>query len=61
MRHLIGLGSAALAIVVISLFWSYGLDHLNGTVFEELRYVVFAVFAICMLSGLQNLIVRIIH
>jgi F0F1-type ATP synthase membrane subunit a len=59
MRHLIGLALAVLAIVVIALFWSYGLDYLNGTVFEELRYVIFVVFVIGLLSGLQNLIVRI--
>ena len=61
LRHLIGLGLAAFAIMVISLFWNYGLDYLNGTVFEELRYVIFAVLTVGFLSGLQNLFGRIMH
>lgn len=57
-RHFIGLTVSALAIGLIALVWHYGLDYLNGTVFEELRYVIFMVFVIGLLSGLQNLIFR---
>lgn len=60
-RHLIGLVSTMLAIGLIALFWSYGLAYLNGTIFEELRYVIFAVVVVGLLSGLQNLFFRIMH
>jgi hypothetical protein len=60
-HHLIGLAAAALSVGLIVLLWSYGLDYLNGTPFEELRYVIFAVVVVGLLSGLQNIISRITH
>ncbi|MGO8309137.1 hypothetical protein ACC827_02250 [Rhizobium ruizarguesonis] len=54
-RHVIGLVLAVLAIVVVVLIWNFGLHYLVGTIFEELRYVIFAVVVIGLLSGLHNL------
>lgn len=60
-RHFIGLTVTALAIGLIVLVWSYGLDYLNGSIFEELRYVIFIAFVIGLLSGLQNLHFRLME
>jgi hypothetical protein len=57
-RHVIGLILTILAIGLVVLVWNFGLDYLNGTIFEELRYVIFAVLVIGLLSGLQNLLSR---
>lgn len=57
-RHVIGLILTTLAIALVVLVWNFGLDYLNGTIFEELRYVIFAVLVIGLLSGLQNLLSR---
>lgn len=58
-RHLFGLLLAAIAAIVIVVIWEYGLDYLDGTPFEELQYVIFAVAAIGLLSGLNNLISKL--
>jgi hypothetical protein len=58
LRHVIGLILATLVIGLLFLVWQFGLDYLNGTIFEELRYVIFAVLVIGLLSGLQNLLSR---
>ena len=60
-HHFIGLTVSTLAIGLIVLVWSYGLDYLNGTIFEELRYVIFTAFVIGLLSGLQNLLSRLVN
>ncbi|MGV1761730.1 hypothetical protein ACQZ6F_32055 [Rhizobium sp. A22-96] len=60
-RHLLGLSLAALAAVAIVIIWEYGLDYLDGTPFEELRYVIFAVVAIGLLSGLNSLTSRFVR
>lgn len=57
-HHVIGLILATLAIGLVVLVWQFGLNYLNGTIFEELRYVIFAVLVIGLLSGLQNLLSR---
>ncbi|WP_281428571.1 hypothetical protein [Rhizobium laguerreae] len=36
-------------------------SYLEGTPFEELRYVMFAVAVVGMLSGLQSIISRILN
>jgi len=60
-HHFIGLAAAALSVGLIVLLWSYGLDYLNGTPFEELRYVIFAVVVVGLLSGLQSIFSRFTH
>jgi len=57
-HHFIGLAATALSVGLIVLLWSYGLDYLNGTPFEELRYVIFAVVIVGLLSGLQSIFSR---
>ncbi|MGO7435745.1 hypothetical protein ACCS48_34545, partial [Rhizobium brockwellii] len=49
-RHVIGLVLAVLAIVVVVLIWNFGLHYLVGTIFEELRYVIFAVVGSAVVS-----------
>jgi len=58
-RHLFGLLVAAIAIAVIVLIWEYALDYLNGTPFEELRYAIFGVVVIGLLSGLNALMTKL--
>lgn len=48
----------ALSLGLIVTLWSYGLDYLNGTPLEELRYVIFAVVTVGLLSGLQGIFSR---
>ncbi|TCR79599.1 hypothetical protein [Rhizobium sp. BK376] len=60
-RHLFGLLLATTAAIVIVVIWEYGLDYLDGTPFEELQYVIFAVVAIGLLSGLNNLISKLME
>ncbi|WP_107676521.1 hypothetical protein [Agrobacterium sp. LAD9] len=60
-RHLFGLLLAAIAAVAIILIWQYGLFYLDGTPFEELRYVIFGLTAVGMLSGLDVLMSRLLH
>jgi hypothetical protein len=60
-RHLFGLLLATTAAVVIVVIWEYGLDYLDGTPFEELQYVIFAVVAIGLLSGLNHLISKLME
>ncbi|WP_416067493.1 hypothetical protein ACK9YZ_32075 [Rhizobium sp. ZK1] len=57
-RRFIGLAAMALSIGLIVMLWSYGLDYLNGTPLEELRYVIFAVVTVGLLSGLQSIFSR---
>jgi len=58
-RHVLGLLVAIIATAAIFLIWEYGLSYLDGTPFEELRYVIFAVVAIGLLSVLNNLISKL--
>ncbi|UWM78849.1 hypothetical protein N1937_29130 (plasmid) [Rhizobium sp. WSM4643] len=60
-HHFIGLAATVLSVGLIVLLWSYGLDYLNGTPFEELRYVIFAVVVVGLLSGLQSIFSRLAH
>lgn len=60
-RHLFGLLLATAAAIVIVVIWEYGLDYLDGTPFEELQYVIFAIVAVGLLSGLNNLISKLIE
>ena len=60
-HHLIGLAATALSVGLIMLLWDYGLDYLSGTPFEELRYVIFAVVVVGLLSGLQSIFSRFTH
>jgi len=57
-RHLSGLLLALIATILIILAWLYGLDYLSGTPFEELRYVIFGVAVVGLLSGLNRLTSR---
>jgi len=57
-HHCIGLAAMALSLGLIVTLWSYGLDYLNGTPLEELRYVIFAVVTVGLLSGLQGIFSR---
>ncbi|WP_105424609.1 MULTISPECIES: hypothetical protein [Neorhizobium] len=57
-RHLFGLLLALIATILIILAWLYGLDYLSGTPFEELRYVIFGVAVVGLLSGLNRLTSR---
>lgn len=57
-RHLFGLLLTLIATIVIILAWLYGLDYLNGTAFEELRYVIFGIAVVGLLSGLNRLTLR---
>jgi hypothetical protein len=50
--------AAFVASGLIVALWSYGLDYLNGTPLAELRYVVFVVVAVGLLSGLQSIFSR---
>lgn len=54
-RHLFGLLLALIATIMIILAWQYGLGYLSGTPFEELRYVIFIVAVVGLLSGLDTL------
>jgi hypothetical protein len=58
-RHVLGLAAALAAFGLILLGWFYGLPALDGTLVEEFRYLLFAGFAIGLLSGLQTLISRL--
>ncbi|MBY3181093.1 hypothetical protein HFO24_05330 [Rhizobium laguerreae] len=58
-RHLFGLLLALIATIMIVLAWQYGLDYLSGTSFEELRYVIFGVAVIGLLSALNSLTLRL--
>jgi hypothetical protein len=57
--HLAGLLAAAVAGAAIVLLWRHGLGFLNGTAFEELRYVIFASVSVGLLSGLNALLARL--
>lgn len=57
-RHVIGLILTVLAAGMVVMVWIYGLHFLNGTILEELQYVIFAALVIAFLSGLQNLLSR---
>lgn len=60
-RHLFGLLVAIIATMAVFFIWEYGVGYLDGTPFEELRYVIFAVTVVGMLSGLQIIISRIFN
>lgn len=57
-QHLLGMVAAFVASGLIVALLSYGLDYLNGTPLAELRYVVFVVVAVGLLSGLQSIFSR---
>ena len=57
-RHCLGLLLAVSATAVLVAVWVYGLDYLVGSIFEELRYIVFAVVAVGFLSALNALLVK---
>lgn len=57
-HHFIGLAATALSVGLIVLLWSYGMDYFNSTPLEELRYVIFAVVIVGLLSGLQSIFSR---
>ncbi len=59
-RHLFGLLVAIIATMAVFLIWEYGVSYLDGTPFEELRYVIFAVAVVGLLSGLQTIISRLL-
>jgi hypothetical protein len=46
---------ALLAVLILVLAWIYLLPLLDGTMAEELKYVIYAVFAIGVLSGFLRL------
>jgi hypothetical protein len=60
-HHLIGITVAVISAGLIIVLWNYGLDYLNGTLFEELRYVVFAIVAVGLLSGVERIFARFTH
>ncbi|KAA1177188.1 hypothetical protein FP026_25135 [Rhizobium tropici] len=60
-RHLFGLSLATIAAIVIVVIWEYGLDYLDGTPFEELRYVIFGIAAIGLLSGLNSVMPKLMR
>ncbi|NEK38664.1 hypothetical protein [Rhizobium leguminosarum] len=60
-RHLFGLLLALIATIVIILAWQYGLDYLSGTPFEELRYVIFGIAVVGLLSALNGLTLRLLN
>lgn len=60
MHRVIGPILTVFAIGLIFLAWTYGLDGLVGTIFEELRYIIFAAFVFGLLSGLQNVLSRLL-
>jgi hypothetical protein len=60
-RHLFGLLLTALAAVAIVLTWQYGFAYVDGTPFEEMRYVIFGLTAIGILSGLDALLSKLLH
>lgn len=60
-RHLFGLLFAAAGAIAIILIWRYGLGYLDGTAFEELRYVIFALTAAGILTGLNALMSKLLH
>ena len=57
-RRFIGLAAMTLSIGLIVMLWNYGLGYLDGTPLEELRYVIFAVVTVGLLSGLQSIFSR---
>ncbi|NKK82257.1 hypothetical protein [Rhizobium leguminosarum] len=60
-RHLFGLLLALIATIVIILAWQYGLDYRSGTPFEELRYVIFGIAVVGLLSALNGLMLRLLN
>ncbi|MCX8279279.1 hypothetical protein OSJ77_03700 [Phyllobacterium sp. 0TCS1.6C] len=58
---LFGLLLTTLVAVAIVLTWQYGFSYVDGTPFEELRYVIFGLTAIGVLSGLDLLLSKLRH
>lgn len=57
-KHLSGLGISIISLVLILWAWRDGLGLLNGTVFSELRYLVFGGFVVLLLTAINRITER---
>ncbi len=55
LKHVFGLVVAVAAMAAIVWAWQDGLRLLNGTIFVELRYFLFAGFVVAFLTAVNRL------